>query len=243
MMDNNDRRSEDFKPSRRTWAPFVAAIGTALTITLMAVVVYYCLKSDQVLPVRSISRLPRTVFPSLYVLDIQAYFPLADDEVSEQFNFTFDGRVAIKLRCVNETSNITMHALHISINESSLSLVRSSDGLAIPFASPAFKSDPFSEMVTFHFLSNLLAEENYVLTIEYAGKLPDDLRGFYRTSYMKDGSKRWLLITQFQPTYARRALPCFDEPDFKAVFNVSLTHPASTIALSNMPAVSVQTLG
>lgn len=44
---------------------------------------------------------------------------------------------------------------------------------------------------------------------------------------------RLLAVTHFQPIFARYALPCFDEPEFKAVFTVSLTHPKCMKALSN----------
>lgn len=44
---------------------------------------------------------------------------------------------------------------------------------------------------------------------------------------------RWLAVSHFQPTFARYALPCFDEPEFKSVFIISITHPADMKALSN----------
>ena len=44
---------------------------------------------------------------------------------------------------------------------------------------------------------------------------------------------RWLATTQMQATDARRALPCFDEPDFRAVFDIALRHRSDMTALSN----------
>jgi hypothetical protein len=46
---------------------------------------------------------------------------------------------------------------------------------------------------------------------------------------------RKLLSTQFQPTDARKAFPCFDEPQFKARFLINIIHPDTTIALANFP--------
>lgn len=47
---------------------------------------------------------------------------------------------------------------------------------------------------------------------------------------------RYIATTKFEPTYARRSFPCFDEPSFKSKYNVSLVRPSTGnyIALSNM---------
>lgn len=47
---------------------------------------------------------------------------------------------------------------------------------------------------------------------------------------------RLIATSKFEPTYARQAFPCFDEPNFKATFSIKLVHPTSDCysALSNM---------
>ena len=61
--------------------------------------------------------------------------------------------------------------------------------------------------------------------------------GFYKSVYTNGrGEKVPIATSKFQPTYARRAFPCFDEPSFKSTFTVTLVRPTDGyIALSNMP--------
>ena len=61
--------------------------------------------------------------------------------------------------------------------------------------------------------------------------------GFYKSVYTNGrGEKVPIATSKFQPTYARRAFPCFDEPSFKSTFTVTLVRPSDGyIALSNMP--------
>ncbi|XP_020287765.1 aminopeptidase N-like, partial [Pseudomyrmex gracilis] len=72
------------------------------------------------------------------------------------------------------------------------------------------------------------------LTLTYNGTLNDNLRGFYRSSYKKGNETRWLATTHFEPTSARQAFPCWDEPAIKATFQISIKRPSNTYhVLSN----------
>ncbi|XP_078801451.1 aminopeptidase Ey-like isoform X3 [Oryzias latipes] len=79
----------------------------------------------------------------------------------------------------------------------------------------------------------LQANSSYELFTEFVGKLSPNQKGFFRSVYIEDGEEKVIATTQMQPTYARKAFPCFDEPALKAVFHVTLIHPQNTTALSN----------
>ena len=72
-------------------------------------------------------------------------------------------------------------------------------------------------------------------TTTFTGILNDKLRGFYRSTFTDHhGKQRTIATTQFEATDARRAFPCWDEPDFKAVFRVTLiVVDADLLAVSN----------
>jgi len=63
----------------------------------------------------------------------------------------------------------------------------------------------------------------------------DGMYGFYRSKYTHNGKEKYLLTTQFEAPNARAAFPCFDEPSFKATFDVSFIIDRSLDAISNMP--------
>lgn len=81
------------------------------------------------------------------------------------------------------------------------------------------------------------------LSIDFEGTLNDKLVGFYRSDYTDKGKKKFLATTQFEATDARRAFPCWDRPDFKATFDLSILVDKNLVAISNMPAVSKKRIG
>ncbi|XP_042234819.1 aminopeptidase N-like [Homarus americanus] len=87
-----------------------------------------------------------------------------------------------------------------------------------------------------HLNKKLAKGKKYVLSMEFNGTLNDQLKGFYRSSYKDtDGYEKKIATTQFQPTDARRAFPCFDEPGLKATFEIFLARETSMTSISNMP--------
>uniref|UniRef100_A0A7S3G765 Aminopeptidase n=1 Tax=Palpitomonas bilix TaxID=652834 RepID=A0A7S3G765_9EUKA len=93
-------------------------------------------------------------------------------------------------------------------------------------------------------LDNVLnAGGTYMMEIDYTGNLTTRLDGYYRSVYKNQaGEETWIGTTQFEPTDARRAFPCFDEPAMKANFTIHLGVHENFHALSNMPVASIENL-
>ncbi|NWX47009.1 ERAP1 aminopeptidase, partial [Steatornis caripensis] len=84
----------------------------------------------------------------------------------------------------------------------------------------------------------LRAGHNYTLIIQFLANLSESFHGFYKSTYRTpEGELRVLAATHFEPTAARMAFPCFDEPAFKARFSIRIRREPKHLALSNMPIV------
>src|SRR5438876_3468585 len=93
--------------------------------------------------------------------------------------------------------------------------------------------DGEAETATLRFDGEVAAGER-VLELDWSGQIRESLRGLYRST--RPGER--YAATQFEAADARRAFPCFDEPEFKARFAIELVHPAGLTAIGNMPIAS-----
>ncbi|XP_061552400.1 glutamyl aminopeptidase [Phycodurus eques] len=84
--------------------------------------------------------------------------------------------------------------------------------------------------------------EVYVLRLDFQGWLNGSLVGFYRVVYTETGVTKKIAATDHEPTDARKSFPCFDEPNKKATYKISIIHDASYGVLSNMPPESAPEL-
>lgn len=94
---------------------------------------------------------------------------------------------------------------------------------------------PENEQFEIRLMSSMPTKRKLLLTISYTGNIRNDMTGLYKSSYIEDGVTKWLAVTQFESTSARKAFPCFDEPMYKAKFNISVVKQNGLTALSNMP--------
>lgn len=174
-------------------------------------------------------RLPKAVIPKSYDLNLVPFI--------WQGNFTFNGEVKIVVSVIQDTTNVTLHAVDMKIDEKYTSVSE------YPVVSNTTRKIKITQQLNdtlrqFHVIKlakTLKAGKQYLVYLKYVGRLNDYLQGFYRSSYTVNNETRWIATTQFQPTDARRAFPCFDEPAFKATFQINIARPLNMTSISNMP--------
>ena len=79
------------------------------------------------------------------------------------------------------------------------------------------------------------SSERYKVMISKEWKHSEHYGRYFNGFTNWDIKCRYVVSSKFQPTYARRAFPCFDEPSFKSTYKISLVKPTHLTALSNMP--------
>ena len=98
------------------------------------------------------------------------------------------------------------------------------------------------EEVKLTFSEELIPTKDATLTIDFSGELNEKLAGFYRSSFEDTNNKKsYIAITQFEATDARRAFPCWDEPNIKATFDITMVVDSEHVALSNMHVIDEKT--
>lgn len=173
-------------------------------------------------------RLPRHFLPGHYDLRIHPNLT----------TFNFSGHVHIRGVMAKKSNFLIFHAKknlkNLKVTVFSLSKAR-----AVTIITTKYCQDLDQVYVLVD--RDLSSGESVRISIEFSGVLEAGLQGFYRSSYTSpDGKRHWIATTHFEPTYARWAFPCFDEPDFKANFSVTLIRERNHVALSNMPSAKVR---
>jgi aminopeptidase N len=174
------------------------------------------------------TQLPRTAVPHHYAVTVA---PHAD-------RLSFDASVAIDLEVIKATPALVLNAADLSFGSATL----------IPAAGGApligrVTVDAATETATVTFPATL-APGSYRLELVYAGKINTQANGLFALDYKnKEGKDARSLFTQFEAADARRFVPSWDEPDYKASFDLTARVPANEMAVSNMPAASSKAIG
>ena len=140
--------------------------------------------------------------------------------------FTFDGLESIVIDCKKSTNVITMNCAELKIKSC---IVKSGQKI--------IKSTPKINEKKEELQIKLGEKIRGLCTVdlEFEGILNDRLLGFYRSKYQQNGKTKYLATTQFEAADARRAFPCWDEPEAKATFEISIITDNKFTAISNMP--------
>ena len=169
---------------------------------------------------RSREVLPTNVVPRHYDLTLEVNFE----------KFTFDGTVIIDLDVTKDTDSVSLNTLDLEIHDTS---VYAAGGLIT--STPTVTYDKDTQTTTIALGKTIVSGKKAQLRHTFTGQLNDNLAGFYRaSSKVAAGERKYLAVTQFEPTDARRALPCFDEPALKAEFTVTLIADKAMTCLANM---------
>ena len=143
------------------------------------------------------------------------------------------------VQVLNSTGGHSFAWYHAHLNPKSLATICSMKDVSY---------DTKNERATLS-LSQPIPAGGAVLAINFTGVINNAMAGFYRAKYKpivapvastaKDGDYHYMFSTQFEACDARRAFPCFDEPNLKASFEFEIEIPEDQVALSNMPEKAV----
>ena len=172
------------------------------------------------------TQLPRTARPSHYAIEVT---PHAD-------RMTFDGKVRIDIDVLAPTSTIVLQAANLTFGKSTLVASGGKPQDAV------VSVDAEQQTATFAF-DKALAPGRYTLSTDYAGKINTQANGLFALDYPTESGQKRALFTQFENSDARTFVPSWDEPNFKATFDLTVNAPSGQMVVSNMPAASEKVLG
>jgi aminopeptidase N len=160
-------------------------------------------------------KLPKTVVPRAYRIEIA---PDLD-------KLTLTGHEAVDVEAREDTQTITLNQAGLAVGRAALE-----DG-----TEATVEQDDEARTATFRFPSAVSAGR-HTLKIDWTGPIPETPSGIYHDDYTTaDGARKRMLVTQFEVSDARRMFPGWDEPAFKATFQLTVELPKGLAAISNMP--------
>lgn len=143
------------------------------------------------------------------------------------------------LDVVKDTKSISLNTIDLKIHSTTVS----SGGQEVASAPTVHHNDE-TQVTEISFDQTIPSGNKATLTMTFTGTLNDNMAGFYRSSFKdENGKTTYMATTQMEPTDARRAFPCFDEPALKAKFTVTLIADEKMTCLSNMDVAEEKTVG
>ena len=166
--------------------------------------------------------LPKTSSPKRYEIKLDI----------DLENFTYVGMQTVEIEILENTKLIYLNSLGIQVSHASLI---SNDQESINLSVEYFENDERISLSS----KNEIENGTYKLYMEFKSEITNDLKGFYRSKFLtKDEEEKWIATTQFEPTSARNAFPCWDEPEYKAVFSITIVADKKYLRVSNEKVLS-----
>ena len=165
---------------------------------------------------RTPGKLPKSIVPLRYAIRIEPSIEKAALRGSETIEIEVRARVR----------EIVLNSLNLVIDKASLNSKK-----AVTLTP---NLDVEKQTLTFA-LAEELPPGRYTLALVFHGRLTEQTEGLYLTRYQVGAAEKLALTTQFEATDARRMFPCWDEPVFRAVFQLTAVVPEKHTAISNMP--------
>ncbi|TDK62760.1 M1 family metallopeptidase [Sapientia aquatica] len=172
------------------------------------------------------TQLPRTVRPTHYTISV-----IPDAKAA-----TFSGKVQITVEVVKPTSSITLNAADLVFQRATLNAA----GNSVEAAKIDVNNE--EQTATFHF-AKPISKGSYTLAIDYTGIIGIQANGLFLVDYPTANGQKRAIYTQFENSDARRFIPSWDEPNYKATFDLEVTVPTDQMAVSNMPITKKTDLG
>ena len=139
-------------------------------------------------------------------------------------NFTFTGTAEILLDAQQSVEEVALNLLELAIWRCRVL----QNGVSV---NCAFRVDPAKEELRISLPEPMAG--NIKLKIEYQGLINDKMAGFYRSQYSYQDQTKYMAVTQFEESDARRAFPCMDHPARKATFDIEIDIDPELVAISN----------
>jgi aminopeptidase N len=158
----------------------------------------------------------------------------------ERDTMRLSGTVTIRGKKVGRPSQrITFHQNGLRITTATVT--KHEKKAEVPITISRISHQNSLEEVRLH-ADRLLHGGDYTITIEFTGKITKPMDGVYPCFFTQDGQDKQLIATQFESHFARQAFPCIDEPEAKAIFDLTLTSPAGETVLANTPIKTQETV-
>ena len=185
--------------------------------------------SDIAIP--DLSRLPKNVQPKRYELKMEVdpqkktYIGLVN------IRLYFHGDRTTRIVWLHAAKNVSIESAHVWFSQF----------MEMPIQTAEVIRVPEKECIGVRLITPVRKGDRAWLGIHFRGNILDGMQGLFSTTYIdKNGKRRLGAATMFAATEARSCFPCFDEPDFKAIFALEVTVPKKLMVISNMPVMDTE---